>query len=89
MSSAVSPDYNLPFKIYTDASLVADAAVLTQIQDGEEKVIAYHSAKFTPTQQNYSATERECLAVLTGVEKFCPFIDGVEFIVVTDQASLK
>lgn len=84
-----SPDYGLPYKIYTDASLVAGAAVLTQVQDGVERVIAYHSAKFSPTQRNYSATERECLAVLTGVEKFRPFIDGVEFTVVTDHASLK
>lgn len=84
-----SPDYSLPYKIYTDASLIAGAAVLTQVQDGEEKVIAYHSAKFSKTQSNYSATERECLAVLTGIEKFRPFIDGVEFTVVTDHASLK
>lgn len=83
------PDYSLPFKIYTDASLLAGAAVLTQIHGGEERIIAYHSAKFTSTQQNYSATERECLAVLTGVEKFRPFIDGVRFTVVTDHHSLK
>lgn len=82
-------DYRLPYKIYTDASLTAGAAVLTQIQNGQEKVIAFHSAKFSPTQQNYSATERECLAVLTGVEKFRPYIDGVQFTVVTDHASLK
>lgn len=84
-----SPDYTLPYKMYCDASLLAGAAVLTQVQDGEERVIAYHSAKFSPTQRNYSATERECLAVLTGIEKFRPFIDGVEFTVVTDHASLK
>lgn len=83
------PDYKLPFKIYTDASLIAGAAVLTQVQNGEERVIAYHSAKFSRTQQNYSATERECLAVLMGVEKFRPFVDGVRFTVVTDHASLK
>lgn len=29
------PDYSLPFTIYTDASLIAGAAVLTQIQSGE------------------------------------------------------
>lgn len=91
MSPAVltSPDYRLPYKIYTDASLLAGAAVLTQVQDGEEKVIAFHSAKFSPAQRNYSATERECLAVLAGVEKFRPYIDGTSFTVVTDHASLK
>lgn len=82
-------DYALPYKIYTDASLVAGAAVLTQTQDGQERVIAFHSAKFSVTQQNYSATERECLAVLMAVEKFRPYIDGVQFTVVTDHASLK
>lgn len=82
-------DFSLPFKVYTDASLVAGAAILTQLQDGAERVIAYHSVKFSPTQQNYSATERECLAVLSAVEKFRPWIDGVKFTVVTDHASLK
>lgn len=84
-----SPDYKLPYTIYTDASLVAGAAVLTQVQNGEEKVIAFHSAKFSRTQQKYSATERECLAVLMGVEKFRPYIDGVEIKVITDHASLR
>lgn len=90
-SSAVlaAPDYSLPFRVYTDASLTAGAAILTQIQNDEEKVIAYHSVKFSPTQQNYSATERECLAVLSGVEKFRPYIDGVTFTVVTDHSSLR
>lgn len=82
-------DYKLPYKVYTDASLLAGAAVLTQIQNGQERVVAFHSAKFSTTQQNYSATERECLAVLMGIEKFRPYIDGVQFTVVTDHASLK
>lgn len=84
-----APDYRLPFKIYTDASLVAGAAVLTQEQNGQEKVIAFHSVKFSRTQQNYSATERECLAVFRRVEKFRPYIDGVSFTVVTDHSSLR
>lgn len=85
----VAPDYKLPFKIYTDASLIAGAGILTQVQAGQERVIAYHSVKFSRTQQNYSATERECLAVLSSVEKFRPWVDGVPFTVVTDHASLK
>lgn len=85
----VPANYGLPFKVYTDASLVAGAGILTQEQDGQEKVIAFHSVKFSRTQRNYSATERECLAVLSSVEKFRPWIDGVHFTVVTDHASLK
>lgn len=88
-SILAAPDYSLPYRIYTDASLIAGAAVLTQVQNGEEKVIAYHSVKFSSTQQNYSATERDCLAVLSGVEKFRPYVDGVPFTVVTDHSSLR
>lgn len=82
-------DYTKPFKVYTDASLVAGAAILTQMHGDQEKVVAYHSVKFSRTQQNYSATERECLAVLSAVEKFRPWIDGVKFTVVTDHSSLR
>lgn len=82
-------DYSRPFRIYSDASLIAGAAVLTQTFDDGEKVIQYFSKKFTPPQQNYSATERECLAVLLSVEKFRPYVEGVPFTVVTDHAALK
>lgn len=82
-------DYSLPFKIYCDASLVAAGAVLTQKFEGEKKVIRYFSKKFTRPETNYSATERECLAVILSVEKFRPYIDGVKFTVVTDHAALK
>lgn len=82
-------NFDLPFKIYTDASLIAGSAVLTQVQEGHERVIQYYSVKFTPTQQNYSATERELLAVLAGVERFRPWIDGTKVDVITDHASIK
>lgn len=82
-------DYSKPFKIYCDASLVAAGAVLTQEFDGEEKVVRYYSKKFSKPETNYSATERECLAVILSVEKFRPYIDGVKFTVVSDHAALK
>lgn len=85
----VPADYRLPFKIFTDASLIAGAGILTQNQEGQERVIAFHSVKFNKAQRNYSATERECLAVLSSVERFRPWVDGVPFKVVTDHASLK
>lgn len=36
----------------------------------------------------YSTTEKECLAVLFTIEKFCPNIEGTKFTIVTDRYSL-
>lgn len=83
-----TPDFSVPFVIQTDASDVGVGAVLTQEQDGEERVIAYMSQKLSPTQRRYHVTERECLAVLCAIEKFRPYVEGVRFTVITDHASL-
>lgn len=82
------PDFNLPFQIECDASDLGMGAVLVQVQDGEERVIAYMSAKLNSAQRNYHVTERECLAVLTAIEKFRQYIEGTKFTVITDHASL-
>lgn len=83
-----NPNFDLPFVIQSDASDCAIAAVLTQEQADGEKVIAYFSQKISPTQQSYSASEKEGLAVLSAIAKFRPYIDGAHFTVVTDASAL-
>lgn len=83
-----SPDYKIPFEIQADASKKACGAVLVQKQDGGEKVIAYMSQKFTATQQKYTVTELECLAVILAIERFRSYIEGSQFTVITDHHSL-
>lgn len=83
-----TPRYDKPFIIECDASDKGIGGVLIQEQDGVNRVIAYLSTKLTPVQQRYHVTERECLAVITSIEKFRPYIDGVRFTVITDHASL-
>ncbi|CAG2242719.1 Retrovirus-related Pol polyprotein from transposon 17.6,Retrovirus-related Pol polyprotein from transposon 412,Retrovirus-related Pol polyprotein from transposon 297,Retrovirus-related Pol polyprotein from transposon gypsy [Mytilus edulis] len=51
------------FILDTDASGHAIGAVLSQVQDGEEKVIAYASRMLSDTQQKYCTTYRELLAL--------------------------
>ncbi len=41
------PDPNVPYVVDTDASNLAIGAVLSQVQDGEEKVIMYSSKAFS------------------------------------------
>lgn len=83
-----NPRYDLPFEIQADASRVACGAVLVQHHEGEERVIAYMSQKFSATQQKYHVTELECLAVILSIEKFRPYVEGTHFKVITDHHAL-
>lgn len=83
-----SPNFDLPFYIQSDASDVGVGAVIFQNYDGFEHPIAYASRKLTKMETKYSVTERECLAALFAVEKFRPYIEGAEFTLITDHASL-
>ena len=57
-------------KLITDASLVGLGAVFTQVQEGQERVIAYASRAVTGVERRYSQTEREVLGLLWGCESF-------------------
>lgn len=84
-----TPDFSRPFIVQTDASDYGIGGVLVQGTGDNERVIAYYSQKLSATQQKYQTTERECMAVIVGIEKFRAFIEGVHFTVVTDHASLQ
>lgn len=83
-----NPDFHVPFILETDSSDLAIGAVLGQVQQGERRTIAYFSKKLSSTQRRYSATERECLAVLLSIDHFKHFLEGTQFIVQTDAMSL-
>ena len=76
------------FVLDTDAILHGLGGVLSQIQDGEEKVIAYVSRTMNPAQQQYCTTKRELLAVITFMKHFKHYLLGQEFIIRTDHAPL-
>lgn len=84
------PDYSKPFEVQTDASDYGIGAVLTQNLDGDERVIAYMSKSLSQQERNYSATEREALAVLSAIEHWRCYLDnGLKFTIYTDHSSLK
>ena len=59
-----------------------------QVQDGEEKVIAYSSKKLNKQQRRYCVTRRELLAVVTFLREFRNYLLAQEFVIRTDHNSL-
>ena len=82
------PTADDPFVVDTDASLVGVEAVLTQIQDGKEKVISYFSHRLSKAEGNYCVMRRELLAVIKALRKFHPYLYGTPFTLRTDHAAL-
>ncbi|KAH8392774.1 hypothetical protein KR215_004884, partial [Drosophila sulfurigaster] len=57
-------------------------------KDDIDVPIAFMSRKLNRCQRNYSVTEKECLAAIMCV-KFRAYVEGHEFAIHTDHASLK
>lgn len=77
-------------KIIVDASPIGLGAILTQKQRNNTfKPIAYASKALNETEQRYSQTERESLAVLWGIQKFHYHLYDRDFTVITDHKPLE
>ena len=76
------------FILDVDASDVAAGAVLSQLQDGIERVVAYGHKSFNKSQRNYCATMKELLALVWFVVKYKELVWGCEVLVRTDHQAL-
>jgi hypothetical protein len=89
------PDYSKPMCVYTDASDVGLGGQLTQrTVDATGKLISEEPVHFasrlmTPAERNYSAVEREGLAVVFCLKKFRKYLLGHDFTLYTDNSALK
>ena len=82
-------DFSKPFVLHTDASTEGLGAVLYQVQDGQEKVIAYASRGLRNSERNYPAHKLEFLCLKWSVtEKFHDYLYGNQFEVCTDNNPL-
>ncbi|CAC5414109.1 unnamed protein product [Mytilus coruscus] len=74
------------FILDTDASNVGMGAVLSQLQDGVEKVIYYFSKTFSRSERKYF--RRELLAVVASIKHFHHYLYGKYFKVRSDHGAL-
>ena len=84
----VYPEPGQPYILDTDASDTGSGAVLSQLREGLEKVIAYFSKTFSKEERNYCVTRREMLAIVRAVKNFHPYLYGQKVTVRTDHSSL-
>jgi hypothetical protein len=72
----------------TDASGIAIAAALSQVQNGIERPLVYASRQLNKAESAYGASELEKLALVWAVKYFRCYLLGTHFVVRTDNAAL-
>ena len=85
----VYADYKKPFRVYTDASEIGLGAVISQIQDGKEPVIAYASHTLNKAERRYDTHKLDFLALKWAItDRFHEYLYGGIFEVFTDNNPL-
>ncbi|MBW0574719.1 hypothetical protein O181_114434 [Austropuccinia psidii MF-1] len=87
------PEFNLPFRLYIDASGDGLGAELCQVQIINDKPvkepICFISRQIKPTEARYVASQMECLLLVLALEKLSYFLEGCVFEVITDCEAVK
>lgn len=79
------PDPDRSTALFTDASDQAVGAALQQYADAGWKPMAFYSKKLSSAQRNYSAYDKELLAIYLAVKQFRHLLEGRVFTIFTDH----
>ena len=84
------PDFysGKPFIVTTDASFVGLAYVISQVQNGKERILGYGSRKLSEAESKYHINKLELLSVVSCLEKNKFLLYPKEFILRVDNKSL-
>ena len=82
------PENDGTYILDTDACDTGLGAVLSQIQSGEEKIIAYASRTMSAAERKYETTRKELLALVYGLKQFRQYLLGRHIVIRTDHAAL-
>mgnify|MGYP003312821645 CR=1 FL=1 len=82
-------DTDEPFRLTLDFSKDNLAAILSQKQEGRERLIAASGRNCTPYERNYGSTKGELAALIYGLRCYEHILRFKEFEVYTDASALK
>ena len=78
-----------PFIVTVDWSAQAMGFTLSQMQEGEERLICAGGRKCTSGESNYPSFKGEMCALVSAVKRFDPYLALNKFVVRTDATALK
>ena len=82
-------DKSCKTQVIADASPYGLAGVLVQIQNGQNRIIAYANRTLTPIERKYSQTEKEALALVWACERFHVYLYGADVDLIMDHKALE
>ena len=85
------PRWDLPFHVFYDTSAIAVGSALCQptgVEENDQPVV-YTSRQLAVAEQNYTTTERECLAMVFSVKKFRHFLMCNPVVFFVDHMAIK
>jgi hypothetical protein len=56
-------------------------AILSQVEDGRLKPVAYHSRKMDKVEINYKIQDNEMLAIISSFKEWRRYLEGAQYII--------
>ena len=85
----IAPNWKIDFELMWDASDYAVGAILGQRRNKFFHGIHYARKVLNDALMSYATTEKELLAIVYALEKFCSYIIGSKVVVYTDHSVIK
>ena len=82
------PNRHGRFQLYPDTSKFATGSALYQIQNGQQRLIAYASKRMPEAAKNYSITELEMCGLAISITTFSHLLKKVDFNTVVDHLAI-
>uniref|UniRef100_A0A0K2T3F5 Putative LOC101741534 [Bombyx mori] n=1 Tax=Lepeophtheirus salmonis TaxID=72036 RepID=A0A0K2T3F5_LEPSM len=82
-------DPALPLFLTTDVSPIGLEAVLSQLDEDMERLVAFASRKLSTSEANYSHIDKEAMAIIFRLLIFEKYEIGRKFIIRTDHRPLQ